>query len=544
MRVADLDLRELLSFDPHGGVIQFGGQRALILDALALGLLRSELIRTVGMAAARGVLTRFGYAHGWRTAESLKTQFSWHDEDEWKLAGARLHALQGHVLTAPAAQPPGASRQLPLEAIWHDSYEAEQHLLHFGQADEAVCWSLAGFASGYTSYAYGRQAYAVEDKCRGKGDAVCRVVGHFREDGGDALAEVLPFYESASLDARLGQLTSELKRLEKQLRTRTRALGTAAATLDPSGLVAHSAAMQKVLDLARRVAKVDTTVLITGESCVGKERIARLIHDESTRTGGPFVAINCGALPENLLESELFGHVRGAFTGAAHDRPGLFEAANRGTLFLDEIGEVSPAMQVKLLRSLQEREVRRVGENKTRTVDVRVLAATNRDLVAEVSASRFRQDLYYRLRVVEIRIPPVRERRDDILPLARQILASAADRLKRKVTAFSPAATNQLVRHGWPGNVREIENAIERAVVLAKGSRVELEDLPEELALATPEPETRRAVRPLEEVERNYIMAVLRANGDNKVKAAEQLAIGTATLYRKLKLYEGSRPGR
>jgi transcriptional regulator with GAF, ATPase, and Fis domain len=178
--------------------------------------------------------------------------------------------------------------------------------------------------------------------------------------------------------------------------------------------------MHRVMDLARRVAKVDSTVLITGENGVGKERIARLIHDESPRTGGAFVAINCGAVPETLLESELFGHAKGSFTGAAQDRPGLFEAANGGTLFLDEIGEVPPAMQVKLLRVLQEREVRRVGENKNRKVYVRVLAATNRDLVAEINAARFRQDLYYRLRVVELRVPPLRERREDILPLARR----------------------------------------------------------------------------------------------------------------------------
>jgi transcriptional regulator with PAS, ATPase and Fis domain len=538
MRLADLDLRELLSFEPHGGVIKFGGQRALILDAVALGLLRSELIRTVGMAGARGILTRFGYAHGWRTAETLKTQFPWDDDDEWRLAGPRLHMLQGLVVNTPATLDPGASRQLPLEAIWHDSYEAEQHLLHIGQADEPVCWTLTGFVSGYTSYAFGRKAYAVEDKCRGKGDAVCRVIGHFREDWGDGLADLLPIYETATLDATLGHVADELKRIEKQLRARKKELGPTTNGEDASGLVASSAAMQKILDLARRVAKVDTTVLITGESGVGKERVARLIHDDSTRTGGPFVAVNCGALPENLLESELFGHAKGAFTGAAQDRPGLFEAANRGTLLLDEIGEVSAAMQVKLLRALQEREVRRVGENKTRTIDVRVLAATNRDLVAEVSAGRFRQDLYYRLRVVEIRVPPLRERRDDILPLARKFLVAAADRMQRKVTGFTPRAADHLVRHGWPGNVRELENAIERAVVLAKASRVDLDDLPEELALATPEPYAPGDVRPLEEIERNYIMAVLRANAGNKAKAAEQLAIGTATLYRKLKQYE------
>jgi DNA-binding NtrC family response regulator len=297
------------------------------------------------------------------------------------------------------------------------------------------------------------------------------------------------------------------------------------------------------MELARRVAQVDSTVLITGENGVGKERIARLIHDESTRTGGAFVALNCGAVPEALLESELFGHAKGAFTGAAQDRAGLFEAANGGTLFLDEIGEVSPAMQVKLLRVLQEREVRRVGENKNRKVNVRVLAATNRDLVTEVNSARFRQDLYYRLKVIELRVPPLRERRNDILPLARLFLIEAGERTGRKMTGLTTRAANRLMRYGWPGNVRELENAIERAVVLSRGTRIDEDDLPEEVGLAIPDARARGDVRPLEEVEREYILAVVKANDGNKVHAAEQLKIGTATLYRKLKLYESREPG-
>jgi DNA-binding NtrC family response regulator len=242
-------------------------------------------------------------------------------------------------------------------------------------------------------------------------------------------------------------------------------------------------------------------------------------------------------VPENLLESELFGHAKGAFTGATHDRAGLFEAANGGTLLLDEIGEVPPAMQVKLLRTLQEREVRRVGENKDRPVNVRVLAATNRDLAAEVHAARFRQDLYYRLRVIELHVPALRERREDILSLARTFQVEASQRTGRKVTGLTPKAANQLVRYPWPGNVRELENAIERAVVLSKGTQIDLEDLPEEVGLALPAAFAPGEVRPLEDVEREYILSVMRANDGNKVQAATQLKIGTATLYRKLKQY-------
>jgi transcriptional regulator with PAS, ATPase and Fis domain len=296
--------------------------------------------------------------------------------------------------------------------------------------------------------------------------------------------------------------------------------------------------MAQVVDLARRVAEVDSTVLLTGESGTGKERVARLVHETSARATGPFVAVNCGAITETLLESELFGHMRGAFTGATQDRPGLFEAANGGTLLLDEIGEVSPGMQVKLLRALQEREIRRVGENRSRKVDVRVLAATNRDLALGVARGEFRQDLYYRLKVVELHVPPLRERRDDVLPLARVLLADAALRMKRKITSLAPQAADQLLRHAWPGNVRELENTMERAVALARGSRVEVEDLPEEIREAVAAPvATLGRVRSLDVIEKEYILAVLQLNGGNQTKTARQLHIGSATLYRKLKRY-------
>ena len=543
MKAADLDLRELLQFEPLGGVLRFGGQRALLFDAVALGILRRELIELLGLSGARSVLTRFGYAHGWRTAETLKSAFPWDNESEWQHAGGRLHTLQGLVVVETPSRTKAARPEPFAESIWHESYEAEQHLLHVGRAEEPVCWTLTGFASGYLSFCNGREVYCIEERCRGKGDAVCSLVGRLREDWGPEITSHLPFYEKECLDKALVQVTTELKRVEQRLRTRKKELGRDAPEAGGSGLIAHSEAMLRVLELARRVAKVDSTVLITGESGVGKERVAQLIHDESARTGGPFVAINCGAVPETLLESELFGHAKGAFTGATQDRPGLFEAANGGTLLLDEIGEVPPSMQVKLLRALQEREVRRVGENKNRKVDVRVLAATNRDLPAEVHAARFRQDLYYRVRVVELRVPPLRERHDDVLALARTFLKDAAERMRRKITGITPAAANQLVRYGWPGNVRELENAIERAVVLARGSRIDVDDLPEEIAIAIPNAYGPGEVRPLEDVERDYILAVVRTNQGNKAAAAEQLKIGIATLYRKLRQYESARSG-
>jgi transcriptional regulator with PAS, ATPase and Fis domain len=406
-----------------------------------------------------------------------------------------------------------------------------------------MCWTICGLISGYLSRTAGREIYVLEDRCLGKGDAGCHLLGRTREEWGDERAEELHFYQPERLkdclDISLHRVTETLKAAERKLRERRRALVAVAPEIDePLGSVARSPAMCKLVDLARRLAKVDTTVLITGESGTGKERIARFMHDQSTRASGPFIAVNCGAITETLLESELFGHARGAFTGAAHDRPGLFEAANRGTLLLDEVGEVSPGMQVKLLRALQEREIRRVGENKVRPIDVRVVAATNRDLSLLVASGCFRQDLYYRLRVVELHVPALRERREDILPLARVLLAGSALMMKRKISGLAPAAAQQLLGYAWPGNVRELENAMERAVALAAGSRVELEDLPEEIRSACPRPvATEGTVRPLDEIEKEYILASLTLNKGNQTATARQLRIGAATLYRKLKSY-------
>ena len=545
MRVEDLHHDELLELDAEGGVVRFAGQRALLVDAIAMGLLRKHLVENFGLTAARAVLTQFGFAHGWRMAEAMQSEFDWADEREWLRAGPRIYNLEGLFRVQPGSEDPLTKKGAMLLA----SYEAEQHVLHFGRSDSAVCWTICGLMSGYVSRIVGEEIYVLEDRCMGRGDAACNLLGRTREEWGDERADEVVFFEAGrlreSLDVSLRRVTESLKVVERKLRARRHSLSRVVRNVEqPDELVACSPRMQQAVDLARRVAGVDATVLITGESGSGKERIARLLHQESTRSTGPFIAINCGAITETLLESELFGHVRGAFTGAAADRPGLFEAANRGTLLLDEVGEFSANMQVKLLRALQEREIRRVGENRSRPFDVRILAATNRDLAQDVAAGAFRQDLYYRLKIVELHVPPLRDRRDDILPLARVLLADAAARMKRKVSGLSPRAADQLLRYVWPGNVRELENAMERAVALARGRRIELEDLPEEVRQAVPKPVVADGrVLPLEEVERDYILAALALNGGNQRRTADQLRIGSATLYRKLKRY-GRIPGK
>jgi two-component system, NtrC family, response regulator HydG len=539
MRAEDLNHERLLQFDADAGTIRFGGQRALLLDAVAMGLLRKYLVENFGINAARTVLTQFGFAHGWRMAEAMHAEFKWEDSTEWIRAGTRLHALEGLFRVQVGTEDPRSKQGAMILA----SYEAEQHLLHFGLSDIAVCWTICGLTSGYLSRSAGKDIYVLEGRCMAKGDASCHVFARTREEWGDERADELAFFQphrlEECLDVSLHRVMATLKVAERKLSAHQRALVQVAREAEePFGLTSKSPVMRTLLELARRIAKVDSTVLITGESGSGKERVARLLHEESTRAAGPFVAINCGAVTESLLESELFGHARGAFTGAIQDRPGLFEAAQGGTLLLDEVGEVSAGMQVKLLRALQEREIRRVGENKNRSINVRVVAATNQDLLQRVTEGVFRQDLYYRLKVIELHLPPLRERKDDILPLARVLLAEIALRMQRKVEGLTPAAADQLLRYRWPGNVRELENAMERAVALARGNRVEFEDLPEEVRSTVTSPlATLAEIRPLAEIEKDYILFALEHNGGNQTHTADQLGIGTATLYRKLKRY-------
>jgi two-component system response regulator AtoC len=378
-----------------------------------------------------------------------------------------------------------------------------------------------------------------------------------REHGGAGLVIMMSAYggEDAALEAmhegaydyvpkpfRPDEVVLALRKAEEREKLRRTVAGLQAQLdhgLDRRALVAQSAAMRAALDIVARVAEHSTTVLVTGESGTGKEVIAQAIHRVSPRSQAAFIGVNCAAIPENLLESELFGHVRGSFTGAATDKAGLFEQAHGGTLLLDEIGELPLGLQAKLLRALQEGEIRRVGDQRTRRIDVRVLAATARDLAAEVKAGRFREDLFYRVHVVTIHLPPLRERREDVAPLAQLFAARLGARFASPLT-ISAAALAWLESQPWPGNVRELENAVERAAVLSGKTTLEPDDFKptHRPGLAAPPAVPRSADQTLDAAvqgaERDAIRGALEACGGNRRDAARRLGISVRSLFYKI----------
>ena len=544
----DLHLAELLDFRPDQGIIRLHAQRVVILSAAAMGLLGKELVDTLGMETARRIAIRFGFADGYHDAVNLRERSTWATPLDGVRAGARLQTLEGIVRAdVRRLEHDADTGRFEEEVFWHDSYVAEQHTHHFGKTSAPVCWSLVGYASGFASACLGQEIYFRETACVGQGGRHCAAIGRDAGSWGADIDSIRADFQAASLGheverlrAAVGTRLKELDRRERLLERRERELNLLRERVNRQAAAKHfvagSQAMQEVLELAGRVAPLDTTVLVYGESGTGKEFIVRLIHDQSPRAAAPFVSINCAALTETLLESELFGHVRGAFTGAVRDKAGLFEVAGNGTIFLDEIGEVAPPVQAKLLRALQEREIRRVGGERHIKINARVVAATNRDLRAAVDAGTFREDLYFRLGAFVITVPPLRDRREDIPPLVQSFLVRAAARMKKDVRTVSADAMSALMNHRWPGNVRELEHAIERAVIVANAASIRRRDLPPEVTQAT-RPRPGDDTLDLQEQERASIERALERFGGNRRNAAAALKISTVTLWRKMKRY-------
>ena len=535
MKAKDLKLEEIIDFSQ--GKIHLHERRLVMHSIHAFAQLRKDLMEKIGLERTRRTFTRFGYYWGQADAAAMKRIFKWDNLEEWIKAGPRMHTIQG--VTNSAVKSLKIDEQtgcFQMDLVWRDSGEVDEHLLAFGKSENPTCWMLVGYASGYATFCLGHDIYFIEQKCRAKGDRVCTATGKDVESWGKEIEPHLKYFQKTeSIQQEILSLSKELKSKTNELARQRKKVEQLENISKGSFAEVHSKSFQDVLVLANRVAPFDTSVLITGESGSGKEIMARYIHKLSLRADKSFLGINCGALPETLLESELFGHKAGSFTGAISDRVGIFEQAQGGTIFLDEIGDISSAMQVKLLRVLQEKEFIRVGESKPRKIDVRIMAATNQDLSQAIRNGKFREDLYYRLGVFEIEVPPLRDRTDDILPLARYFIKQLSKKLKMPNLRLEATCLDYLISYSWPGNVREMENALERAAVLSQKGVILPESLPPTIihSDSVRSQSTKLIKRTLAEVEQDHIQAVLELTGNNRSRAAKVLGISPTTLWRK-----------
>lgn len=444
-------LPEHIRFAPDSGHIQLFDQRMLLMHGFSLGELRRELVERLGIEQTRDLFSRLGYQQGLEDHARCRDAFG-ASGDLMVAFGRRLRDIEGFVRTRPIAL------EVDLEAghfwgefIWSDSWEANAHIQHLGIGGMPACWMNIGYACGYGTALFGRPLLFREVECIALGHKQCRVIGkplsEWDDLGDDAgFLRSQGFVDLPSLRGVTGEDTDEDNRL--------------------SGLVGASAPFNAVIYLLRRVADTDATVLFLGESGVGKEQFAHTLHRIGPRADKPFISVNCAGIPADLVEAELFGVEKGAYTGATASRPGRFERADGGTLFLDEIGSLPHAAQGKLLRALQDGEIERVGDTQMRKLDVRIVAATNEDLRQAVADRTFRDDLFYRLNVFPVEIPPLRERREDIPLLLNVFIERFAARFNKRVQGVSRNALDALWAYEWPGNVRELENMVERAVIL------------------------------------------------------------------------------
>ncbi|MFK4752866.1 sigma 54-interacting transcriptional regulator [Oceanobacter antarcticus] len=463
------DLISQIRFCHEKGEIWLQEARMLLIHASDMGILREELVTSMGMERARGFLMRFGYQSGQRDAEVAHKIRSHMSLEQGFMAGVQLHAIEGIVLVvAKKVQLDPSIHHFYGEFDWHGSYEADQYLAKHELSDSPVCWTLLGYASGYTSAFLGMPILYKEVQCRGMGHEHCSIVGKPAEQWEDR--------EAMQRLMTPDHLADELFSLQQQVCHLKASFRQGALDDDLlTNSVGQSEAFMQVCQLIRKASQSRATVLLQGETGVGKEVVARGLHNASDRANKAFIAVNCACIPPDLIEAELFGVEKGAFTGATVSREGRFERANGGTIFLDEVIELSPRAQATLLRVLQENELERVGDNQTRAIDVRVVAATNEDLEKAVKEGRFRADLFFRLNVFPVRIPPLRERLQDIPLLAEYFLEKYQNLYRKQLAGITDKAMQSLIRYKWPGNIRELENMIERGVILTdNGTSIDL----------------------------------------------------------------------
>lgn len=537
MKPSDLSIIDLLDFSPDRGLLGLDNRRVMIFDGNILMELRRMLVQIMGWKRCKPVIFQYGHLIGRLDAENLGRVYGWPDKVEWLRAGPIMQTQRGlakAVFTDCSYDM--EQNKLRFEGHWYNSYEVDSHKHLKLTGDETVCYVLCGYLSGFASVCFDREVLVIERSCFPR-QAPCTFEGRFLPDWGDE--------EGSDImeNARQYDLRSKYEHLDKELAKSHREIMVPENdTLPfkqivrehPEWLPGQSTGMSKVLEMVNRVAKTNANILLTGGTGVGKEVVANYIHAISPRASASFLAINCTTLPETLLESELFGHVKGSFTGAQRDKKGLLIEAGEGTIFLDEIGDVPLSIQVKLLRALQEKKIRPVGGSTELPVKARLITSTNRDLKQMMAEGNFRSDLYYRLNVFPIHIPDLKDRREDILPIARYILGKTGS----GSLGFSPQVAAALEAYDWPGNVRELENTIEYASIVAGKDKIRLEHLPAAIThnRAELDAQVAQAHWPsLHELEEQYILRVLEFCGGKKAQAAKLLGIGNNTLWRKLK---------
>jgi DNA-binding NtrC family response regulator len=551
MEFEAIHFAELLDFRLGDGSIWLKNERVLVRSASSIGMLRRDLIANFGMEAARRVIQRMAYAQGYLQGLIMSERYG------TKVAvpsGPIIFGLEGLGSVTVIVKIKDPKRpDFHEEGIIHGSPDAEQHMLLFGKSDMPVCWTATGFASGYHTAARGKLLYFEEETCVAMGNPYCHIVAreikgapgqneHTDPFAGESPTAVDIFRDvREEMDLRFRSLHKKGGKAKphssrpgkKDTDGRRDVVERAIALPGESRFIVSDRAMSEAVREAVRVAPLPTSVLVQGESGTGKEFFAHLIHHSSGYTQSPFVSLNCAALTESLLESELFGHVRGAFTGAIRDKAGLLEIARDGTLFLDEVGDMPLSVQAKLLRALELRQIRRVGGEADVKIHARIVAATNIDLASAIDAGRFRPELYFRLAGFVIHLPALRERREAIPILAYEFLNRAAPAFGKNVVSISPEVMNRLTGYSWPGNVRELKHAIERAVIISNGSEIEAD--------ALPKMDPHRIETPsdfdLKQSERNLILKALLESKGNRSIAARSLHIDPATLWRKLKRY-------
>ena len=524
----------------------------------AIGMLRTLLTEELGKDQARIFLKRFGYSAGMTDGFRLKISLADESTQSQIKYGLSLQALQGvtkFVEIADRTKIDLEQDKFHWEAYALSSYEAEQHLEMFSRSEKPACWTIGGYLAGYFTATLGKKVLVVEHDCLAMGNERCRFIADFEENLSSGQLAEQQDYHAMHLPHVFDDLQKTIIQQQQYLQEKQKTIIQLQTKLhvkeqrEFGEILGESQALSKAIAMARLAAPVDSTVLLLGESGTGKELLARGIHKNSQRADKPFITVNCSTLPETLQEAELFGYRKGAFTGATEEHIGLFESADNGTLLLDEIGDLTLVAQTKLLRVLQEGEIRRIGETNVRNVDVRIIAATNMDLEKKVQQETFRADLYYRLNVVSIKLPSLQERDNDSLLLADHFIKKFTSKFsKRGIRGISREAKRAIMLYSWPGNVRELKNAIERAVILSSEPEIKVADLPERVAevyyygkkIVPTAPQKHTDLRSfadeltgLKDESEQLRMALNLVKG-NREKAAALLGISRTTLWRRM----------